>query len=54
MGNKLPERIESQMIDFEKFLTDVNQLNILFQYQHFKEFNLCLEIRGTKRRSDLA
>lgn len=31
MGNKLPERIESQMVDFEKFLLDVHSLNELFQ-----------------------
>ena len=32
MGNKLPERIESQMVDFEKFLGDVSYLNCLFEY----------------------
>jgi hypothetical protein len=31
MGNKIPERIEAQMVDFEKFLLDIDQLNQLFE-----------------------
>lgn len=48
MGNKLPERIESQMVDFEKFLGDICYLNSLFEYF---PYNLSyIEIRDTRGR----
>ena len=32
MGNKLPDRIESQMVNFETLIEDVKKLNDLFRY----------------------
>lgn len=31
MGNKVPERIEQQIVDFDKFLRDIDHLNKLFE-----------------------
>jgi hypothetical protein len=49
MGNKLPERIESQMVDFEKFLGDVSYLNSLFEYHALYSYPP-IEIRDTRGR----